>query len=119
VSAASGVTNVDPRVGPQRAQLPVIKHLCQGYFCQHRAMNSDAIKVFNRCFSVCMNCAMSQHQAYAVSPANATDERDPDEPGAIERRALPLRQSEYIKREHRTPPCQPWDPTLPARGIPN
>ena len=26
-------TNVDPRIVPKRQQLPVVKHLCQGYFC--------------------------------------------------------------------------------------
>ena len=48
-------------------------------------MNTEALHLFNRCFSVCMDCAMSQHQTYSVDPASSVSVFDPDEPGALER----------------------------------
>ena len=51
---ADVTTCIDPRIQPMRSELPMVKHLCQGYFCHHRAMNGEALKLFNRCFSVCM-----------------------------------------------------------------
>ena len=96
--AASASGNIDPRIAPARRMLPMIKHISQGYFCQHRAMNSEALRVFNRCFSVCISCATSQHNTYFVSPTVAVATADPNEPGHLDRRVLPLRQDEYTVR---------------------
>jgi hypothetical protein len=61
-------------------------------------MNTEALHLFNRCFSVCMDCAMSQHQTYSVDPASSVSVFDPDEPGALERQVLPFRQAEFTLR---------------------
>ncbi|KAL1521924.1 hypothetical protein AB1Y20_021572 [Prymnesium parvum] len=92
------MSNCDPGLAPARDCLPVMKRVCQGYFCHHREMNGEALKLFNRCFSVCMECAMEQHLTYTPSSSDAIDEPDVELRGDLMRPRLRLRQPDYAQR---------------------
>ena len=90
--------HIDPRMAPGRDVFPVVKTLCQGYFCQHRAMHSEALKYLNRCFSVCVDCAMANHEVFPMPSETAVHTADPAEPGDLGRSHIQLVWDDYAGR---------------------
>ena len=95
-------SNVNPRVRPANERVMVIKNICQGYFCHHREMNSTALRLHNRCFSVCMECAVSKRMTYPAAADRAPDMQvhmpAADEPGYLMRHHVMLSKEAYTMR---------------------